>query len=103
MIFITCNGLNDAKETLINGNQIKALDVANFNQIEGWNKLKGKKKWVRKSGSFNDSKLEPTSSKHFPFGFVKTNLHHILNFEYSLVDDVGQLITFKEGENKVPV
>ena len=46
MIFIICNGLNDAKETLINGNQIKALDVANFNQIKGWNKLKGKKKWV---------------------------------------------------------
>ena len=43
------------------------------------------------------------SSKHFAFVFITTNLHDLLNVEYSLLDDVGQLIAFKEGEDKVPV
>ena len=52
---------------------------------------------------FNDSELDPTSSKHFAFGFVTTNAHNILNFEFRLLDDEGKLIEFKGGEVKVPV
>ena len=52
---------------------------------------------------FNDSELDPTSSKHFAFGFVTTNVHDILNFEFRLLDDEGKLIEFKDGEDKVPV
>ena len=77
------------------------LGVVNTNQIESWDKLKGKEKWI--NAPFNNSELEPMSSKHFAFVFITTNLHDLLNVEYSLLDDVGQLITFKEGEDKVPV
>ena len=46
IICVTCNRLNDAKYTLINGGKIKAWRVVNINQIELWGKLKGKRKWV---------------------------------------------------------
>ena len=45
-ICVTCNRLNDAKYTLINGGKIKAWRVVNINQIELWGILKGKRKWV---------------------------------------------------------
>ena len=31
-----------------------------------------------------------------------TDLHNLLDFEYSLVDDTGKLIEFKTGEDKIP-
>ena len=101
VIFVSCNGLTDAKETIVNAKSIKVLGVVNINQIESWDKLKGKKKWV--NVLFNDSELEPMSSKHFAFGFITTNLHNLLNFEYSLLDNLGKLITFQKDEEKVPV
>ena len=44
VILIGCNGLSDAKESLINGKIIKTLGVVNINQSESWDKLKGKSK-----------------------------------------------------------
>ena len=61
VIFISCNGLNDAKETLVNGKIFKTLGVININQIEESQKLKGKSKWV--SAVFNNSE-DPTVAKH---------------------------------------
>ena len=61
VIFISCNGLNDAKETLVNRKIFKTLGVININQIEEWQKLKDKSKWV--NGVFNDSE-DPTVAKH---------------------------------------
>ena len=45
----------------------------------------------------------PIVAKHFAFAFETTDLHNLLNFEYSLVDDTGKLIEFKTGEDKMPV
>ena len=101
VIFVSCNGLNDVRDNLVNGKNIKVLGVVNINQIESLEKLKGKKKWVKVP--FNNSELEPTSSKHFAFGFNTTNLHEILHFEYSLLDNKGKLTEFKKDENKVPL
>ena len=101
VISVSRNGLNDVRDNLVNGKNIKALGVVNINQIESWEKLKGKKKWV--NVPFNNSELEPTSSKHFAFGFNTTNLHEILHFEYSLLDNKGKLTEFKKDENKVPL
>ena len=86
MIFVSCNGLNDAKETLINGKIVKALGVVSINQIKSWDKLKGKGKRI--NVPFNNSELDPASSKHFAFEFITTNLHEILNFEYILLQFV---------------
>ena len=44
----------------------------------------------------------PIAPKHFAFGFETTELHNLLNFEYSLINDQGKLLEFKQGENKIP-
>ena len=44
----------------------------------------------------------PIAAKNFPFGFETTDLHNLLNFEYSLLNDQGKLLEFKQGENKIP-
>ena len=73
VIFVCCNGLNEAKEVLKNRKFEKTLGIVNISQIDTWEKVKGKKKWV--NVPFNKSELDPTLSEHFAFGFV----HNILN------------------------
>ena len=41
-------------------------------------------------------------TKYFAFRFETTDLHNLLNFEYSLIDNQGKLIEFKQGEDKIP-
>ena len=42
------------------------------------------------------------AANHFAFGFETTDLHNLLNFEYSLINDQGKLLEFKQGEDKIP-
>lgn len=100
VIFVDCNGLNNAKDTLKNRKIFKTLGVININQIDQWEKLKDKPKWV--NAVFNDSE-NPTMAKHFAFGFRTVSLQDILKFEFSLLDDEGKLITFFSSEQKVPI
>ena len=58
VIFVTCNGLNEAKNALVNGKLFKSIDVIDLNEIEHWEKVKGKSKWV--NATFTDS--EQTNS-----------------------------------------
>ena len=44
----------------------------------------------------------PVAAKHFAFGFETTDLHKLLNSEYSLLDDQGKLIEFEQGKDKIP-
>ena len=44
----------------------------------------------------------PIEAKHFAFGFEITDLHNLLNFEYSLLNNQGKLLEFKQGEDKIP-
>ena len=41
IIFISFNGLNDAKESLINGKLYKAISIINLDQIHNWKIIKG--------------------------------------------------------------
>ena len=41
-------------------------------------------------------------AKHFAFGFETKDLHDLLNFEYSLLDNEGKKIEFKMVEEKIP-
>ena len=50
---------------------------------------------------FADSEY-PIAAKHFAFGFETTDLCNLLNFEYSLLDDQGNLIEFQNNEDKIP-
>ena len=46
--------------------------------------------------------MYPIAAKHFAFGFETTDLHNLLNFEYSLINDQGKLLEFKQVEDKIP-
>ena len=58
------------------------------------------KKWHWINVVLTDSHY-PIVAKHFAFGFETTDLHNLLNFEYSLVDNTGKLIELKTGEDKI--
>ena len=98
IIFISCNGLNEAKESLINGKLFKTLGVINLAKIEYWDKVKGKSKWT--NAVFTDSE-DPTAALHCAFAFTTANLHNILNFEFILLDE-AKLTNFHAKEDKVP-
>ena len=89
VIFLMCNGLNDAKESLINGKLYKTLGVVNTVEIKDWNKLKGQSKWI--NIVFKDSE-NPTVAKHFAFVFETINFTDLLNFQLTLADDKAKLI-----------
>ena len=46
MIFLICNGLNNARDSLINGKLYKSIGVISINEIKDWTKLKGESKWI---------------------------------------------------------
>ena len=99
VIFITTNGLNDAKEILINSKIFQEIGVIYISEIENWDKMKNESHWT--SVILTDT-IYPVAAKHFAFGFETTDLHNLLNFEYSLINDQGKLLEFKQGEDKIP-
>ena len=98
-IFSTSNGLNDAKDLLINGKVFQGIGVIYISEIENWDKIKNESYWT--NVVLTDSTY-PIAAKHFAFGFETTDLHNLLNFEYSLLNDRGKLLEFKQGEDKIP-
>ena len=99
VIFITTNGLNDAKNILINRKLYQGIGVIFLSEIEDWEKIKTKSHWT--NVLLTDS-IYPIASKHFAFGFETRDLHNLLNFEFSLLDKEVKLIQFKTGEDKIP-
>ena len=97
MILLICNGLNDARDSIINGKLYKSLGVININEIRDWIKIKGESKWI--NIIFNDSE-NPTLAKHFAFAFETVNLSNLLNFQFSLLDNEAKPITFTPNEKK---
>ena len=98
-IFITTNGLNDAKNILFNGKLYQGIEAIYTSEIENWDKLKTESHWV--VAILTDSPL-PVASKHLSFTFETTDLNSLLKFEYSLLNDKGELLQFANGEDKVP-
>ena len=41
------------------------------------------------------------AAKHFAFVFETTDLHNLLNFEFSLIDYEENLVQFATGEEKI--
>ena len=87
VIFITCNGLNDAKKDIIN-----LTEEANFDLI------KNSSSWL--NIIFKKSNRE---AKHFSFEVVSNSLQDILNFSCSVLDSKGNRLTFPADEGKVLV
>ena len=90
-IFITKNGLNDAKDIL--------SGVIYISEIKNWDKIKNESH--RTNVILTDSTF-PTAAKHFAFAFEMEYLDNLLNFEYSLIADKGTLLEFADGEDKIP-
>ena len=98
-IFITTNGLNNTNEILINGKLVQGIGLIFTSEIEDWKNTKKTSDCV--NAVLTDSQY-PIVDKQFGFAFETTDLHNILNFEYSLLDDEGKLIEFKAREDKIP-
>ena len=99
VIFIGTKGLSDAKEILINGKLFQGIGVVYLSEKEGWKHIKKTSHWT--NAVLTDSK-HPIAAKHFAFGFETTDLHNLLNFEYSLLHEGAKRIELKSGEDKIP-
>ena len=62
-------------------------------------KIKTKSHWT--NVLLTDS-VYPIATKHFAFGLEARDLHNLLNFEISLLDEEGKNIQFKTDEDKIP-
>ena len=100
VIFLTVSGLNEARDTFINGKVYKAIGCIFTNEIEGWDKIKKTtSNWV--SCKLTNSKY-PFGAKHLAFEFDTSSLNTLLNFTLNLIDKTGKEITFLDSEQKVP-
>ena len=99
VIFITTNRLNDAKDIIINEKLYQAIGEINISETENWDKIKNKSFWTNVVLTGAEY---PLIAKHFSFAFKTKDLHNILNFEYSLLDQKANLVTFTDTEKKIP-
>ena len=97
-IFITTNGLNDAKYILINSKLFQGIGTIHISEIENWDKIKNKSHQT--NVILTDAAIS-IAAKHFAFAFETRDLHNLLNFEYSLLNDKGELLKFVDGEDKI--
>ena len=67
VIFVSLEGLNDAKEALINSKLQAILGVCYLNEIKSWELVKGQSK--RSQAIFTDSE-QYQKALHFAFGFI---------------------------------
>ena len=98
-IFITTNSLLEAQTIFINDKNFQGLGAIYTSEIENWDDIKRVSTWT--SATLTDSAI-PIAAKHISLGFESKNLHSLLNFQYSLLNDKGELIKFRDGEKKVP-
>ena len=99
VIFITCDGLSDANEALINSKIYKTLEVVYISEIKNRNLVKGESK--RSQTVFVDAEYH-TKSSHFGFAFTTENISDLFNFTVALLYGSGNKITFPSNETKVP-
>ena len=97
VIFITFNGLNNAKKAVINGKIHNVLGVINLIEETNFDLIKSNSKWLNIR-----VKESNTEAKHFTF-HVTSNSLLIRNFSYSMLDSKENLLTFPADEKKVPV
>ena len=65
----------------------QGIGVIFTSEIDGWEKIKTKSHWT--NVLLPDS-IYPIVAKHFASGFETRDLHYLLNFEFSLLDEKGK-------------
>ena len=98
-IFIVTNSLFEAQTVFINDKNFQGLGTIYTSEIENWDDIKMVSTWT--DAKLTDSAI-PIAAKHISFGFESQNINSLLNFQYSLLNDKGELIKFRDGETKVP-
>ena len=100
VIFVTCNGLTNAKKALINSKICKTLGVVYLLEIKNWNLVKGESK--KSQAIFTNSEYH-TKSSHFGFAFTTKTVFDLFNFTVTLLDGNNNKITFLSNETKVSI
>ena len=100
VILISCEGLSDAKQALINSKLTSLLGVCYLNELKDWELVKGQPK--RLQAIFTDSEKIRNFS-HFAFAFTTRKISHLLNFTIILLDGNSEEIKFPANENKLPI
>ena len=99
VIFVTCDGLSDAKEALINSKIYKTLGIVYISEIKNQNLVKGESK--KSQAVFVDSEYH-TKLSHFSFAFTAKNVSDLFNLTVTVLDRSGNNITFSSKKSKVP-
>ena len=99
-IFLSTNGLTDAKYGLINDKLQQLIGIINLNEIEKWEEIKKSSRWV--NGSFQ-TQTENRQPKHIAYNFQTKNRGDVLAFTLQLVDSDNKKIEFVDGEKKFPI
>ena len=84
---------------LINGKPFQGIGAIYISETENWDEIKNKSHWI--NVKLTDS-LIPIAAKHFAFAFETQDFNTLLNFEYSLLNDKGELLKFADGKTKIP-
>ena len=98
IIFLCCDGLNSAKEALINSELKKVLGVTYLSEVPNWSLAKGQTK--RSQAIFVDSEFQ-TKPSHLAFAFTTRNLSDLLSLTVTLLDSDGKETKFPEDEKKI--
>ena len=94
VIFLTCNGLSNAKEVLTNSIIEKVLGVTFLSEILNWTNK-------RITGYFFDSEYH-NKLPHFAFSFITRNITDLISFTVTLLDGNRKKLTFLSREKKIP-
>ena len=97
VIFLSVNGLNEAKYILINCKLYQVIGQINLSEIENWDKIQTTA-WI--NAKLNNSEYL-LNAKHFALAFETRDLNNLFSFEYSLLNQKGELIQFSD-KNKIP-
>lgn len=90
-IFITCNGLNDAKKTIIHDKNYKILGVVNLEEITNWIAVKGSSSWV--GVKFVDGNYLAQGS-NFAVAFESKNINNSIKFSFKSLNTKQKIIKF---------
>ena len=101
VIFVICNGLNNAKHALINKKLENMLGVCYLTEIKDWEIIKGQSK--RSQAVFMDSEDIGGRTNHIAIAFTTKNISDLLNFSVTLLAGDGQNIKFPSLEKKIPI
>ena len=97
LIFVSSEGLNNAKDALINSKLQNVLGVCYLHELKSWEEVRGQPK--RSQAIFVNSEQQQKAS-HLAFAFITRSLSDMLNFTVTRLDGSGDKITFPENQKK---